>query len=398
MKGKVPVQKRVAVYVFIFLYVSVALVSIIAGIKNGIRDSSPYGIDYILYYNSGKLAASGNAADIFNVPKLQGMMKEEMGTQVPWDLQWFYPPTLLLMLTAVLSRLPFYVSLLLWMVLTLGLAFLAIYLLLPKRKILAFLTLGFPGVMFTFRWGQNSFLSTSFLAFGLYFMQENPVLAGLMFGLLTYKPQLAFFPFLLLLTAREWKTLFWSIIFTLATIGTSILAFGLDVWKAFINNFVFVSPTLMTTIWQKASHIQPTLYTSLRLFGLNEQSAKLLLIPVFIFAWILCTWVWKNTDRVSLKGSVLVLAVFSFLPYFSEYDLMELSIPFVLIAYDFLEYGCRKYEITVLIFMWVTVLLNHFIIIFAHIQICPFVIMANMLMVVMRVKKQKAYESLAAGT
>lgn len=391
MKKKIPVQKRIALYslIFFLIYAVISIANGVTEYQSANKISSPIGIDYSMLYNSGKLAASGNATDIFNVPKLQEMMAENIGTKVPWDVQWFYPPTFLLMFLIPLSQIPFHISLLLWMIITLGLAVFAIYLLVPKHKILSLLVLGFPGVMLTFRWGQNSFLSTSLLGFGIYFMQSSPILAGLMFGLLTFKPQLAFFPFILLLITKEWRTLFWSIIFGLATVVTSAVAFGLDVWKAFFNNFFNVVPTLLTTVWEKTTNIQPTLYTALRLFKLNDLLTKIILALAFILVASTAAWIWKNTNRITLKGSVMVLGTFTFMPYFIQYDLMVMSIAFVLMAYDFLEYGCRKHELIILVSLWVTVYVNMIVVNFTSVQICPFIVMANMLMIFLKVKREK---------
>lgn len=396
MKRRFLVQNRLAFYsiIFFLLYVVITLSTVSSQINSEEKESSPIGIDYMVLYTAGQTALEGNAENIYDVPAQQAIIEDMLGTEMPKDVQWFYPPTFLLAIVSLFSALPFYLSLVLWLMCTLAMAVFSSYMLVPKYKNLAFLTLGFPAVMYNFRWGQNSFLSTSLLGLGIAFMQSNPVLAGLMFGLMTYKPQLACFPFLILLLTKEWKVLRWSVFFSLLTVLISIILFGKNVWFAFLYHFFNKTSALLTTIWIKTAGIQPTLYTTLRLFGINGLLLKLLIALTGILVTILIMIIWKRTNRLSLRGSAMILGIFAFMPYFIQYDLMLLSIPFVLLVYDFMENGCQKYEVVVLASLWLMPLINMIIVNLTYVQISPLITMCVLVLVLLRAKNEISYNAI----
>lgn len=185
-------------------------------------------------------------------------------------------------------------------------------------------------------------------------MKERPILSGLMFGLLTYKPQLAIFPFLLLLVTGERKVLLWSVIFT-----------------------------LLTSVCKETAAIQPTLYKLLRLMSVDGIALRSILLLVGIIATFIVIRIWKLSERMNLSGAVIVLSIFMFIPYFVEYDLILLSILFVLLSHDLIVHGYKKYEFITCICLWIIPLINMLLVMKTRIQISPF-IAAIMLVLVLR--------------
>lgn len=180
-------ENRFAIYslVFLCLYIFIFVNAIMTDITSSIKLESPFGIDFAVYYTTGKMVTAGNIENIYNVPVHHAALEGLLQREIPFLLSWVYPPTFLLVILPF-SILPYYVGLAFWQITTFLLALWAVYLLIPKYKNLAFLFCGFPGVLMNFRWGQNGFLNTSLLAFGLYFLERSPVFSGLMFGLLAY--------------------------------------------------------------------------------------------------------------------------------------------------------------------------------------------------------------------
>lgn len=111
------------------------------------------------------------------------------------------------------------------------------------------------------RWGQNAFLSTALIAGGLYLIESNPIMAGLMFGLLTYKPQMAVFIFIVLLLTKQWKVFFWSCISAISFAIISCFIFGLDTWINFYKLFPIASK-LIDNDW-KNIHSDSTIFNFL---------------------------------------------------------------------------------------------------------------------------------------
>jgi hypothetical protein len=65
-----------------------------------------------------------------------------------------------------------------------------------------------PAVMINLVSGQNGAFSAAILAGGLMLLDRRPVLAGLLLGLLCYKPQLAVLVQVALVASGRWRTAF----------------------------------------------------------------------------------------------------------------------------------------------------------------------------------------------
>jgi hypothetical protein len=151
------------------------------------------GVDHLAFYHAARLVRDGDQHRIYNYNELA----EEKYQQwlVGWDWNGFEayrnPPfyALLYLPTAGLS---YYASLAVWTAVGLALLGFAITLLKPERPGRVFLwSLTFYPVFATVSFGQNTFLSLAVFA-GVYrcICNHRPFAAGLVAGLLWFKPQL----------------------------------------------------------------------------------------------------------------------------------------------------------------------------------------------------------------
>ena len=379
--------KRIIIYSLILLctYLFIFSYLFVKDATSDVKIPAPIGIDFGVYYTAGEMALNGQAAELYNYDIFHFELQKVLQREIPQLLGWVYPPSYLPVIV-LFALIPYYISLGLWALLTLSLAIYAASLLLPKYKYIAWLLCGFPGVLMNLRWGQNAFLNTALIGFGLYYLDRKPVLAGLMFGLLTYKPQMAFFPILLLLLTKNWKVLIWSGLAAIANIALSVMMFGLTPWYNFLNTFLSSTNALLDTMWIGTSAIQPTTYSVLRFLGAEHLTIQFTLGIIAMIVIFVSTWVWRKTDRLTLRGAVMVLGIFLTVPYYMQYDLMILSIPLILLSYDCILYGYRTYEIAIVTSLWFMPLINWPLVMFTKIQICPFIIFAVLVMVILRVK------------
>ncbi len=386
MKKWNKLERRLVVYssIFFCLYVFIALSSTLVDISELEKSPSPFGVDFAVYYTAGQMIRSEESTNIYNMKEHHYLLEEIMDRNMPFALPWVYPPTFLLAVVPF-SFLPYYISLALWLLSTFVLAIYAMYLLVPKAKLLVFITFGFPGVLLNLRWGQNGFLNTALLGFGICFLETNPMISGIMFGLLTYKPQIALFPFVILLLAKKWRPLLWSIFFAVINVVISVLVFGYSTWIDFFNNFFNSSSLLLTSVWEDTAAIQPTVYSTFRIWGVEGINLQIILSIIAVISTMFCLWTWKKTDRTSLKGTVLIIGIFLTMPYYVQYDLMILSIPCVLLAYDFFQHGYFLYEIILLGVLWCMPLINWPLVAFTGIQINPIVLFLVLTLVYFRV-------------
>lgn len=386
--GKKTFVDRLIIYsiMFFIIYIIIVITLHIQTKQSSEHDDFAVGIDYMILYAAGKTANAGDASQIYDAPSQQAIIRESIGLEMPDDMYWFYPPTFLLAVMSLFSMLPFGISYVLWLAITLTLAVLACLVLVPKRKSLALLALSFPAVMYNFRWGQNGFLSTALLGAGIGLMETYPVLAGLLFGLLTYKPWLAVFPLLILLVTRRWKVFGWTVFFTALTGILSLFAYGAETWRAFFHQLFHAGVTLFTSIWESTNAIQPTMQTALRLLGIDGTPLYVILLLLGGGVVFLAVRVFRATNRLALRGSAMVLGIFAVIPYFIQYDLMLLCIPTTLLIYDCLQEGYCKTDFIAIGALWLMPLINLPLVRYTSVQICPFVSIALLIYVYHRAK------------
>jgi hypothetical protein len=383
------IETRLAIYslIFFLMFVFLFLLSLIRVTYASSAKGNLLGVDFADYYAAGKMVIAGDIAHVYNVPAHHAVLEQVLGKPTSLTLPWRYPPIFLLLIVPF-ALLPFQAALVAWLFTTLALALYCAYRMIPKRKIIALLFLGFPGMYMNLLWGQNGFLSAALLALGVGFIECNPVLSGAMFGLLLYKPQFAVFLLLLLLLTKRWKALVSAVISALLVSLVSLIVFGPDTWLHFAQSFFGSTENLLATDRASIATIQLSPFNSMLILGTSVMGAILSQAIVSMLASIAVVWVWKHSKNTPLLGAMLVLGIPLAIPYFMQYDLMILAVPLILLVYDFLERGSTKLERATLILLWLLPLINWPLAILTAVQIAPVVIIALAVMVVLRVKKE----------
>ena len=161
------------------------------------------------------------------------LLAEKFSPDYPLHI-WSYPPHLLLF-TWPLALLPYATAYVLYslagFILYLAVAsegrWRAEHLLLPALA---------PAVIVNIWCGQNGFFIAALLVGGLLQLDRRPVLAGVLFGALSIKPQLGvLLPVMLALTGR-WRTMIAAAATILVLLGLTCLVFGTGVSAAYIND------------------------------------------------------------------------------------------------------------------------------------------------------------------
>ncbi len=382
-------ENRLAVYslLFFLIYAVAFLYELLAEAGVHGTDFIPIGVDFGVYYTAGYMTINQNAGKIFDVWQHHETMIQLLHQPLSLLLPWFYPPFFLLVVVPF-SFLPFRVALVLWLAGTLVLAFLAARRMLPERKQLASLFLGFPGVLMNLRWGQNGFLSAALLGFGIAFLESNPIVSGAMFGLLAYKPQFATLPFLILLLTKNKKALFSGLCSAAAASLVSLLLFGAEPWAAFFRSLFDSSSTLLETDQASLAAVQTAPFNALLNLGLSRPVSYALQGIISLATVLAVWWIWTHTNRQTCKGASLVLGIPLSIPYFMQYDLVILALPLILLSYEVLQSGCRKYESALLLLLWLMPAVNWPLVYNTGVQLCPLVLAALLVLVILRVKKE----------
>jgi hypothetical protein len=179
---------------------------------------------------------------------------------------------------------------------------------------------------------QNGFLIGALLLFGLAFRGRRPVLAGLAFGLLTVKPQLGLLVPLLLLFERDWATILWSGIFTVALVALSAAVFGTWTWESYIFQTAEEQGNVLTDWTGIFIYMMPTVFASARTLGLDTSLAFLLQWPVSLAALAAALWLFRRDGTRLGRSFALLCATFLVSPYGFDYDMGALAVAAALLA------------------------------------------------------------------
>ena len=112
--------------------------------------------------------------------------------------------------------------------------------------------------------GQSSLLTTAALLAIFALLDRRPLLAGILIGLLTIKPQLGFlFPIALIASGR-WRVFLAAAVTALALIAISIAVGGQDVWYAYVLKALPLQREVLSDAAGTAVPFHPTVFMNVR--------------------------------------------------------------------------------------------------------------------------------------
>jgi hypothetical protein len=280
------------------------------------------GRDFVNTWLGAKLALTGNPAPFFGPDAYRHLLADHFGPNYPLHI-WSYPPHFLLF-TWPWGFLPYMTGYILYSVLGLILYLWVVSDGQRRADHLVLLVIA-PAVTLNIWTGQNGFLTTALLVGGLIQLDRRPVLAGVLFGMLSIKPQLGVvLPLMLLLTGR-WRTIAAAAITIAALIALTSIAFGSHVWTAYIDDAL---PTQRKVVFEGFSHYMvhmPTAFMNAKVAGLSTTVAGWIQAVVTAATIAAVTWTfWRRRDR-DLSNALLVTAVFTVTPYAFNYDMVVFS-------------------------------------------------------------------------
>ncbi|MEJ1969327.1 MAG: glycosyltransferase family 87 protein [Rhizomicrobium sp.] len=317
----------------------------------------PLGTDFSNVYVAGLSALHGRAADPFDPLTQMHAERALFGTATPF-YGWHYPPYFLL-IAAPLAALPYLAALALWQGTTLLLYLGAMWLLLhhgpapalARDLLWPLLALGFTAVFVNLTHGHNGFLTTALLAAGLALLDRRPVAAGILFGLLAYKPQFAvMIPLVLVATAR-WRTLAAAAATVAALTVLVTMLFGPAIWPAFLASSHFTRVVVLEQGATGFNKIQ-SVFAWVRLWGGPVPLAYAVQGAVALAVAGALVLLWRSDASPARKGAALCLAAILATPYSLDYDLMILAPAIALLVADGVATGFRPYEKILLTALW----------------------------------------------
>ncbi|MDR8729712.1 glycosyltransferase family 87 protein [Burkholderia pseudomultivorans] len=319
------------------------------------RSVAALGWDFAVFWSASFLSIHRGPASAFDwtllgpiVLKLQGLAFNDYPTE------WVYPPTFLLMVWP-LSLLPFvyaYVAFVLGGFALLGATCARIA---ERRLPVAFwfAALAFPAVWIAGMAGQNSFLTAALIGLGLVSLDRRPVVAGICFGLLAMKPQLAMAIPVALICGRRWHALAAAAVTASLFCIVAGVMLGFDTYTAFVRSAGRFGAYLVDRAgtWPAG---MPTVFGAARHAGFAPGYAYALHFTVAAIAIGATAWLWLRPARQTLQASALVIASLLCPPYLLTYDLVWLALPFVYLWLDGQRHRWLVGDLLALIAAWLS--------------------------------------------
>jgi hypothetical protein len=318
-------------------------------------NGKPIGTDFSNVYAAGKLTWQGHPADAYD-PALQHAAEKAVfgDREVPF-YGWHYPPFFLAVAFLVAS-LPYAFGLSLWLAASLAAYLAAVRAILPRPETLL-IAAAFPAVFINIGHGQNGFLTAALLGGALHWLDRRPWLAGILIGLLAYKPQFGVMIPLALLASQRWSSIAAAIATVAALVAVSVAALGGGVWHAFADSMNFTQTIVLEqggTGWEKIQ----SAFSAARNWGADVHTAYAIQIALGLSLAATLAWLWHSDAAFELKTAGLVIASLLATPYVLDYDLVVLAIAIAFLARHGLISGFRDYEISLLAAAWIVPLLS----------------------------------------
>jgi alpha-1,2-mannosyltransferase len=274
--------------------------------------------DFVSFYAAGSLAVSGSPQLAYNADAHRAAEEQTTAAGITYNF-FYYPPTFLL-LCAALAHLPYLVAFLLFETVTLCLYLFAACRILgePGRAVIVPL-LAFAPVLWTLGLGQNSLLTAALFGAGTLLVDRRPVTAGLLFGVLCYKPQFALLVPVALAAGKRWLAL-WAVLASAVALSLLSLAlFGWQTWHDFIIAAAGSSAIYMTGRVPFTGYINPL--GAVRELGGAPNIAYAVQTGAILTGALLVALVWRRGLPLPLRAATLSSATLVAAPLVLFYDL-----------------------------------------------------------------------------
>jgi len=319
------------------------------------RNSKPIGTDFSNVYAAGTLIWQGRPAEAYEPARQHAAEKAVFGgREVPF-YGWLYPPFFFVVAFLVAS-LPYAWGLAIWLAASLAAYLAAMRAILPRPETLL-IAAAFPAVFINIGHGQNGFLTAALLGGALHWLDRRPWLAGVLIGLLAYKPQFGVLIPVALLAGGRWNTIGAAAATVAALVAVSFVTLGGGVWHAFADSMTFTQTVVLEPGgigWEKIQ----SAFSAMRMWGAGVRTAYAIQIALALMLAASLAWLWQSNVVFELKASALATASLLATPYVLDYDLVVLAVAIVFFVRHGMNRGFHDYEISLLAAAWVMPLLS----------------------------------------
>jgi len=305
--------------------------------------------DFVSFYAAGKLALAGTPALAYHHAAHWAAEQQATWSTAPY-VYFYYPPPFLL-LCAPLAALPYFVAFALFQAATL------VPLLLVLRAVLRVPGYGwlppllaFPAVFWTIALGQNAFLTAALFGGFTLLLDRRPAGAGVLLGLLSYKPHFGLLVPVALAAGGRWRTFAAALATLAALVAASILLFGWGTWIAYVHSFAGAGRVYQSGKIDFAGIDTP--FGAARLLGAAPDAAYALQAAATVAALALTGLVWRRCASLPMRCAILLTATLLAVPLALLYDKLILLVAICWLVREAESQRWLPWEKLVLLAVW----------------------------------------------
>jgi hypothetical protein len=300
------------------------------------------GRDFLNLWMYGRaLFEGGEPARFYDIATYNDALAQMLGAGYPGQ-NWPNPPTALVVM-APFGLLNYFPALVAWA----AVSFLAFYLA-GRREVADLRTLAIvavsPAALLCVLSGQSSLLTTAALLAIFAQLDKRPLLAGVLIGLLTVKPQLGIlFPFALIVSGR-WRVFVAAGVTAVLLLAASVALGGIESWHAYIVKALPLQREVLQDAAGTAMPFHPTVFMNIR-GVVGNHFAEIIQFAFTIAAVVAVSaaFRWRRDGDPRMLQALFLACTVSASPYMGGYDLLPLTFAAVaLIAEEKLDGRGRR--------------------------------------------------------
>ncbi|HEY2135653.1 MAG TPA: glycosyltransferase family 87 protein [Xanthobacteraceae bacterium] len=299
------------------------------------------GRDFINVWVGPQLAFDGRLATLFDLAGYQAAIGELFGHAMPFH-NWGYPLFTLPMFWP-LAQLPYFLALTVWTVgLFVPFAGVTLSQIKPQDRVRAVLMLAIaPACLINAVGGQNGFLSAALLLGGILALERRPVLAGMLFGLLTFKPHLGIVLPFALIALGAWRVIASATVTALGLLALSVAIFGIEPWRQYVDVAGAYQVDLLEHFYGYYAFMMTSITAGARTLGVPYRVALAIQVIAAVFVLVASCWAVRRTADPCRRAFVLACAAPLVTPYAFNYDLTAVAAVLVWILFGRLPWRSR---------------------------------------------------------
>jgi len=315
----------------------------------------PTTTDFASFYAAGSLADSGTPALAYN--EAAHYAAEQQATAPGIEYQFFYYPPVFLLICTLFGRLPYMVAFIAFEAASLLLCLLVARGIVKAKDWAVLLPLlAFPSVFWTMGLGQNAFLTAALFGGALLLVDRRPMLAGILFGLLCYKPHFGLLIPVALVAGGRWRAFAGAAVAAAAMVALSVAFFGWQTWQDFFALAGGSHSTYESGRIDLSGFV--TLFGGLRLMGAPSTIAYAVQGLGSLAAIALVAVVWRCNLSLPVRAAALAAATLIAVPVALVYDFLLAGIAMAWLIRAGSERGFLPWEKVTLAAIFVVPLLS----------------------------------------